>query len=141
MGEGVSTTPSKSRQRSGSQRISSSQRINNRYQTTNRTQESPAPTTMADLNSRKFKAAVTRAHNYTDDNFHQVASATMAKAFGYPDIEKEFRQIEKEHESAGSLSAVRNGRERVRALEDEIEKRIRRDYGDAGIRAWSKGKS
>ena len=134
MGEGISTTTTKSRQRSGSERINS--RADQQRQ-----MSSPAPTVLADLNSRKFKSAITRAHNYTDDNFHQVASATAAKAFGYNDIEKEFRQIEKEHEEAGSLSAVRNGRERVNALEREIEARIRRDYGEEGIRAWNRAKS
>ena len=102
---------------------------------------SPQPTRTADMNSRSFKSAVTRAHNYTQDNFHQVASATMAKAFGYPDIEKGFRDIERDHERYGSLSGVPNGIERRNKLESELEKRIKRDYGQAGIDAWNRGKS
>ena len=102
---------------------------------------SPEPTKRADMNSRSFKSAVTRASNYTQDNYHQVASATMAKAFGYPDIEKGFRDIERDQMRYGSLSGVPRGLERRDALEKELEKRVKRDYGSAGISAWNRGKS
>ena len=91
------------------------------------------------MDSRKFKTAITKAHNYTQDNFHQVASATAAKAFGYTDIEKGFRDIEKEHDRVGYLSNDLS--KRVDALEKEIEERIRRDYGEKGIKAWYRAKS
>lgn len=120
MGEGIVTnTASRKTQRTSTLERSKSSRV--------------------DIDSRKFKSAVTRAHNYTEDNYHQVASATMAKAFGYSDIEKGFRDIEKEHERVGSLTPKLA--ERVRKLESQIEERIRRDYGEKGIRAWNRGKS
>lgn len=92
-----------------------------------------------DVNSRSFKRAVTRAHNYTEDNYHSLASATMAKAFGYNDMEKEYRDIEKRHIRAGSLTPELY--ERRNKADNEMEKRIKRDFGEQGIRAWNRGKS
>ena len=152
MGEGVSTINKGARQERGSDNIGTGfadavrkaqaesqarrEAADKKVQDTNK---SPKPTQVADMDSRKFKSAITRAHNYTDDNFHQVASATAAKAFGYTDIEKEFRQIEKEHDRAGYLTPALG--KRVREWEDEIEARIRRDYGEKGIKAWNRAKS
>lgn len=140
MGEGISTITKGSRRERGTGFFDAARKAAAERKVQN-TESSPKPTQMADLNSRKFKSAITRAHNYTDDNFHQVASATAAKAFGYPDIEKGFRQIEKEHEKAGSLSGVKNGIERRDALEAELETRIKRDYGKRGLEAWHRAKS
>ena len=96
-------------------------------------------TPKADINSRKFKSAVTRAHNYTQDNFHGEASATMAKAFGYNDIADGLKQINKEHNQMGYLGGDLG--ERRNRLEDELEKRVKKDYGAKGIAAWNRAKS
>ena len=94
--------------------------------------------TKADLNSRAFKSAVTRAARMTDENYVTLASATMARAFGYKDIEKKYRQIEKEHFKAGNLTL--SLQERRRSLDATTEKRIKKDYGDAGMKAWKKAR-
>ena len=94
--------------------------------------------TKVDMNSRSFKSAVTRAARYTDDNYHSLAGATMAKAFGYNDMEKEYSDIEKRHVRAGSLTQELY--ERRNKADNEMEKRIKRDYGEQGIRAWNKAK-
>lgn len=127
MGEGVSTTSTKSRQRSGSERINS------------RAEQPRQTSGMVDMNSRKFKSAITRAHNYTDDNFHGEARQTVAKAFGYNDLADRYKQINKEHDEEGSLTPRLY--ERRKAADDELEKRIRRDYGEDGIRQYSRGLS
>lgn len=127
MGEGISTTTTKSRQRSGSERINS--RDNQPKQTSG----------AVDMNSRKFKSAITRAHNYTDDNFHGEARQTVAKAFGYNDLADRYKKVNDEHEEVGSLTP--RLAERRNALDDELEKRIRRDYGDEGIRQYIRGLS
>lgn len=127
MGEGVSTTSTKSRQRSGSERINS------------RAEQPRQTSGTVDMNSRKFKSAITRAHNYTDDNFHGEARQMVAKAFGYNDLADRYKQINKEHEEVGSLTPRLY--ERRKAADDELEKRIRRDYGEDGIRQYSRGLS
>ena len=127
MGEGVSTTSTKSRQRSGSERINS--RVEQPKQTSG----------TVDMSSRKFKSAITRAHNYTDDNFHGEARQTVAKAFGYNDLADRYKKVNAEHEKAGSLTP--RLAERRNALDDELENRIRRDYGEDGIRQYNRGLS
>ena len=91
-----------------------------------------------DINSRSFKSAVTRAARYTDENDHTLASATMARAFGYKDMEKRYRDIERQHLRAGNLTPELS--EQRRNADSEMEKRIKRDYGDKGISAWNKAK-
>ena len=127
MGEGVSTTSMKSRQRSGSERINS------------RAEQPRQTSGMVDMSSRKFKSAITRAHNYTDDNFHGEARQTVAKAFGYNDLADRYKKVNDEHERAGSLTP--RLAERRNALDDELENRIRRDYGEDGIRQYNRGLS
>ena len=126
MGEGVSTISTKSRQRSGSERIS---RVNQTRQTSG----------AVDMNSRKFKSAITRAHNYTDENFHGEARQTVAKAFGYNDLADRYKKVNAEHEKVGSLTPSLS--ERRNSIDDELEKRIRRDYGEDGIRQYNRGLS
>ena len=119
MGEYVDTTRGGERKSSrGSERIGATQK--------------------ADINSRKFKSAVTRAARYTDENDHTLASATMARAFGYKDMEKRYRDIERQHLRAGNLTPELS--EQRRNADSEMEKRIKRDYGDKGISAWNKAK-
>ena len=122
MGEGVSTVSKGSRSR-GSERIQNA---------------SPSAGSV-DLDSRKFKSAVTRAHNYTDDNFHGEARMTLARAFGYNDLEKQYRQINKEHDDVGYLNQDLS--DRRNKLDDEMEKRIKKQYGDKGIKAYNRGLS
>lgn len=112
--------------------------ITKRERTERTSERLSASRTKVDINSRSFKSAVTRAARYTDENDHTLASATMARAFGYKDLEKEYRGIEKQHLREGYLTQELS--ERRNAANKEIEKRIKRDYGEQGMRAWNKAK-
>ena len=112
--------------------------ITKRERTERTSERLSASRAKVDINSRSFKSAVTRAARYTDENDHTLASATMARAFGYKDMEKRYRDIERQHLRAGNLTPELS--EQRRNADSEMEKRIKRDYGDKGISAWNKAK-
>ena len=91
------------------------------------------------MSSRKFKSAITRAHNYTEDNYHGEARKTIATAFGYSDLADGYKQINKEHNATGNLG--KDLYDRRNRLDNEMEKRIRKDYGEKGIKAYNRGLS
>lgn len=125
MGEGIKTIGTGTRTQRGSERLEA--------------QKPSQRTSGVDMSSRKFKTAITRAHNYTDDNDHNRARATVSKAFGYNDLDKNYRDIERNWERAGSMTPELINRRNT--YDDELERRIRRDYGDRGLKAYQRGLS
>lgn len=113
--------------------------LQNGSRKTGRTSTLERPRQTVDLDSRKFRSAVSRAQRQTDNNDHGGASVTMAKAFGYNDIADKLNKVNKEHAKVGYL---RNDLfERRNKLESELEERIEKNYGARGLDAWIKGKS
>ena len=123
MGEDVKTIGSGSRKREGSNRLSAQQQ-----------QKADAL-----MSSRKFKSAITRAHNQTDNNYHGEARRTISKAFGYNDLADSYQKVINAHDEAGYLT--KELLDRRNELDNELEKRIKKNFGENGIRAYNRGLS
>lgn len=89
------------------------------------------------LNPRAFTRAVNRAIRQTDENYHTEALQTFTRHFKYNDLTKELNQIHKEHLAAGSLT--QDLWERRSRVMNELENRVRRDYGEDVLRRVRQG--
>ena len=89
------------------------------------------------VNKKSLNRAVKKAYDLTNWNDHTGARRTMAKFFKYDDLVKRYDEVSKLHEEAGSLtSELRDVRD---AIDETMDFRIRRDYGEDVLKQVYKG--
>lgn len=92
---------------------------------------------VAEVSPSALNRAVTKAYRLTDENQHTEARRTFAKLFKYDDLVKRYDDLNKEHLKAGHLtSELRDVRQ---AIDETMEARIKRDYGEDTLRQIRRG--
>ena len=81
------------------------------------------------LKESSLRSAIRRWDRMTDENEHSKVRVSISKYFGYDDLHKSYSDIYKEHERAGRLT--HDLYERRSSLDDELRKRLTRDYGES----------
>lgn len=92
---------------------------------------------VAPLNQNALNRAIKKAEEFTDWNNHNEARITLTKFFKYDDLTQSYKQIQKEHHEAGSLT--RDLYERRMNNDRIFDERVREQYGEDVLRKIRRG--